>query len=96
MPRPVIHNCFLPKWLHRLANGVVGGLCALFIPLLFVRLEPPFWTLWIAGGVAIVCMLQDPSRFSLVEGCAGRDGYDELIDENGNIIHSGQTGQDAQ
>ena len=39
----------------------------------------PLRILWGALPVAIACIALDPSRYSLVEGCAGDVGYDELL-----------------
>jgi hypothetical protein len=75
VPRPILHNLNLPNWLHRLANGAIGGLLALAALHFFGF---PFWLLWIAISVAVGCMVPSPSRFTLVEGCAGDVGYDEL------------------
>jgi hypothetical protein len=81
-----IHNRYLPQWLHRIANGVMAALflacfganvsCYLTagsLPwnaaILLLRLSAP-----IGLSVAMI----DPRKFSLVEGVAGDDGYDEL------------------
>ena len=74
MPRPVLHNRCLPGWIHRLANGAIGGLLAVALVTTFLSVR----LLWVAIPVVIVRMLADPTKFSLVEGCAGNDGYDEL------------------
>lgn len=52
----------------------------------------PMGVLWCAMLVAIGVMAVDPRRFSLVEGCAGDLGYDELMDgEGGGADDGGET-----
>jgi hypothetical protein len=75
MSRPVLHNQLLPNWLHRFANGLVGGLVALAAT---VFLSGP---MWLAVPVGLGCMFPNPRRFSLVESWAGGDGYGELDGE---------------
>jgi len=38
----------------------------------------PLWLLWLSLPLAIVFAMVSPVRCSLVEGCAGDLGYDEL------------------
>ncbi len=75
----MLHNRHLPDWVHRIANGAIGGgLCSLAV-LAWVRwLGALLWAFWLSLPVAIACWARDPRRFSLVEGCAGEVGYDEL------------------
>src|SRR5262249_18715298 len=79
----VLHNRYLPDWVHRLANGAIGGVLSLLVTTAIVRiLGTPLRTLWFALPVAVVCMALDPSRYSLVEGCAGDLGYDALLGDD--------------
>jgi hypothetical protein len=48
---------------------------------LAARLGAPAWSLWFAAPVGLVFAMPNPNRTSLVEGCAGEAGYDELEDE---------------
>lgn len=88
MARPIIHNRYLPEWLHRLFCAVYG-----------MALFATFWVLllsWTAGGnfvsyvrplgwlvplVGCVCFLLAPGH-SVVRGLAGEAGYDELVSPN--------------
>jgi hypothetical protein len=77
----VLHNRYLPDWVHRLANGIIGGLLSVSALVATVRvLGAPLGVLWVALAVAFGCMALKPRRFSLVEGCAGDLGYDGLRD----------------
>ncbi|MDR3637827.1 MAG: hypothetical protein P4L84_28735 [Isosphaeraceae bacterium] len=79
----MLHNRYLPNWLHRLANSAVGGVLSLLAASAAVRvLGAPLGSFWGALLVAFLCAALDPMQFSLVEGCAGEDGYDELTDDN--------------
>lgn len=76
---PVIHNRWLPDWLHRLANGIVGAGLAALIACVGVReLGLPLRAFAVVPLAAAVSVAAPPRRFSLVEGCAGVHGYDEL------------------
>jgi hypothetical protein len=78
----LLPNRYLPDWLHRVANGAAGGAVSSLAAVAIVRLlNVPLWALWFVLPAAIICMAIDPHRFSLVEGCAGDLGYDELRDE---------------
>jgi hypothetical protein len=82
MQRPVLHNRYLSDDLHRLANGAIGGLLCLLLTTSAVRYFGfPLWLLWLSVPVGLVCTVLPPSRFTLVEGCAGGEGYDELDEE---------------
>jgi hypothetical protein len=82
--RTVLHNRYLPGWVHRLANGILAGLLALMASVAVVRvIGTPLGMLWVALPVAVCGMALDPSWFSLVEGCAGDLGYDELLKDAG-------------
>lgn len=85
MKRPVIHNRFLPEWLHRVFAGIFGG--AVFVTssvLLLSEFGTEQWLapvasylLWSTPAVVVVCFIVAP-RFSVVRGLAGDVGYDEL------------------
>jgi len=80
--RTVLHNRYLPDWVHRLTNGVIGGLLSLLALVVAVRaLGAPLGVLWVTLPVVACCAAFNPRRFSLVEGCAGDLGYDELLDD---------------
>ncbi len=83
MKRPVLHNRRLPNGLHRLANGVMGSFSVAMIlvglsKLVFV----PAWLFLVCIPIGLLCAYFDPERFTLVEGLAGEDGYDELDKED--------------
>jgi hypothetical protein len=80
-----LHNRDLPQWAHRVANGVMASL---FLALVGVWLTNTFasdslpWRIALvvlyASPDGLVASLLNPSKFTLVEGIAGEDGYDEL------------------
>jgi hypothetical protein len=84
-----IHNRYLPTWLHRLCNGVVGagtlatlaslGMSRFPLEHLLHRVSVVLLYLSVPIGVLLAVFAR---RCSLVEGLAGRDGYDELADHN--------------
>ncbi|MFB3895047.1 MAG: hypothetical protein ACE14V_01975 [bacterium] len=85
-----IHNCYLPEWLHRLCNGIYSSVLCFTIAtaglvycqsykLLYI-LSLCLYYLTIPVGILAAIFV---NRFSIVEGCAGEDGYDELISEDG-------------
>lgn len=79
----MLHNCYLPDWIHRLANGAIGGLLASAAVCAAVSgAGASFEAFWSVPLVASICMGINPRRFSLVEGCAGDLGYDELVDDD--------------
>jgi len=78
----LLPNCYLPDWLHRLANGAIGaGLSSLAALAGVWVFGVPLWALWFVLPAVFVCAALDPRRFSLVEGCAGDLGYDGLLDD---------------
>jgi hypothetical protein len=82
MPRPVLHNRHLSDGLHRLANGAIGGMLGLLLTTLAVRyFGCPLWLLWLSVPAGLLCTVLPPSRFTLVEGCAGEVGYEDLDQE---------------
>jgi hypothetical protein len=78
-------NRYLPQWLHRVACGVMGAAISAAIAVGGLRyFETDSWLrtaavvlLWasIPIGVLFACFAH---RFSIVEGCAGDVGYDDL------------------
>jgi len=75
----VIHNRFLPDWLHRVANGLAGaGLASLAVCVAVRGLGLSLRLFAIVPLAAALRVAASPQRSSLVEGCAGGDGYDEL------------------
>ncbi len=88
----MLHNFYLPDWLHRLANGTIGaGVSSLAALAAVEALGVPLSALWFVLPAALVCTALDPRRFSLVEGCAGDLGYDELLDdEQPNVADWGE------
>jgi hypothetical protein len=82
MRRFGIHNRHMPAWVRRFANAAVVAFLALAITTAAVHyLAWPLWLLWLSLPCGIGCMLLNPRKFTLVEGCAGDDGYDELIQD---------------
>ena len=80
----MIHNRYLPVWLHRLGNGVFGIVVCLGIASLGFGPAPGSWlhvgSRWLIYAslpVGVVLFFVAP-RFSIVEGLAGGEGYDEL------------------
>jgi hypothetical protein len=83
----MIPNHHLPLWLHRICNGVLGII--LFLGLGSIWFSEPegswryivsrflIWTS-IPAGIILPCVAH---RFSIVQGVAGRDGYEELSDK---------------
>lgn len=78
----MLNNCYLPDWVHRLANGVMAGLLSLLALVVAVgAFGAPPDMLWVAPTLALGALALDPRRFTLVEGCAGDLGHDQLLDE---------------
>jgi len=81
-----IHNRFLPSVVHRGFNALVGGSILVLVAMLgLTSLSPQSWlweapwvVLFAAAPVSVVLLFVNPDRFSLVQGVAGADGYDEL------------------
>jgi hypothetical protein len=80
-----LHNGYLPQWAHRVANGVMASL--------FLALTGAWFTstlasdslpwrialvLLYASPTGLLASLLNPNKFTLVEGIAGKEGYDEL------------------
>jgi hypothetical protein len=83
----MIHNRYLPMWLHRLYSGIFGAaLFAGFASIWFA--EPPdTWRhvvsrcLLCASAPVGTTLALAEHRFSIVEGVAGGHGYDELTNK---------------
>jgi hypothetical protein len=83
--RASIRNGYLPQPLHRIACGVIGAAIGATIACAGLRCSEPDSSLQIASkvllwlsvpiGIILACVAH---RFSIVEGCAGDDGYDGL------------------
>jgi hypothetical protein len=82
-----IRNRYLPSWLHRLANGLFAWFVAITLGVCGITWFRDLPVLpWLAAGLlfgspllAILAAVFTP-RFSLLEGLAGEDGYDDLND----------------
>jgi hypothetical protein len=87
--RPVLHNRYLPTWLHQICNSAFGSLLIATLGTLAVTnllqnaVQAIALCAVIAGTVVtgVVLLTVNPNRFSIVEGVAGKDGYDELTDD---------------
>ena len=84
----MIHNRYLPMWLHRLCSGLLGA--AVLAALGSIWLAEPSGTwrhllsrcfLWGSLPAGMVLAWVAP-RFSIVKGIAGGDGDDELHERN--------------
>ena len=84
----MIHNRYLPMWLHRVCGGVLGSVALAGIGSIWFAEPPGTWRhlvsrclLWasVPVGILLACIAH---RFSFVEGLAGGEGYDELHDAN--------------
>ncbi len=83
-----IHNRYLPRWLHRLACGVVGAVLVATIASAGLWHFPAgSWLrtasgvlLWLSipVGIVLACVSH---RFSIVEGIAGGMGHEDLDPE---------------
>jgi hypothetical protein len=81
-----IHNRYLRRWLHRIFNAVFGG--ALFVgagalglgslPVGTWSWELSSWVVRLAPVAALILLVVNPEKFSVVNGVAGETGYDEL------------------
>ena len=85
MNRPVIHNRFLPGWLHRIFCGLFGAVVFVtlwawllsVVPTEALAFEALHSAIWLTPVVSLLCFLAAP-RISVVRGLAGEAGYDEL------------------
>lgn len=83
--RPFIRNHYLPQWLHRVACGAISA--ALFATVAIGGLSYFDADSWLRAASVILLWLSIPigivlacfaHRFSIVEGCAGDVGYEDL------------------
>ena len=85
----MITNRHLPQWLHRLACGAISAALTATIGTTGLRyFDADSWLrtasivlLWLSipVGVLFACLAH---RFSIVEGCAGDVGYEDLDSEH--------------
>lgn len=80
----MIHNRYLPHWLHRLCNGLFGAALLAGIGSIWFDEPPGSWLhllsrvlIWSSIPVGIILVVR-ARKFSIVEGVAGGEGYDEL------------------
>ena len=80
----MIHNRYLPLWLHRLSNGACGAAVFLSLSSIWFGESPnswryilSHWLMWSSVPVGII-LATAATRFSMVEGVAGGEGYSEL------------------
>jgi hypothetical protein len=81
-----LHNRYLPDWVHRILNGLMATALLASVGILPASVLTPcswlWWCClllaWTSPVVGILLAVFAPSRFSLVRGAAGGDGYDEL------------------
>lgn len=81
----MITNRYLPQWMHRAACGIVGAAVTVAIASGgMLSFDADSWLrtasgvlLWLSIpiGIALACVAH---RFSIVEGCAGDVGYEDL------------------
>ncbi|HOX04590.1 MAG TPA: hypothetical protein P5022_16005 [Candidatus Paceibacterota bacterium] len=80
----MIHNRYLPLWAHRLCNGVAGALVLLAGGSFWLDEPAGSWRhtfsrcLILSSIPAGILLAWAAKRFSIIEGVAGKDGYDEL------------------
>jgi TRAP-type C4-dicarboxylate transport system permease small subunit len=85
-----IHNRYLPNWVHRIFNGLfafflnatIGVLGWVYFRNQTVICEISKGLIYLSIPIGIFVFFLNPKRISLVEGLAGVDGYDELIDDH--------------
>ena len=84
----MIHNRYLPRWVHRLCNGLLGAALCAGIASIGIGQRPDSWIhvgsrwLLLASVPVGVILAAVAHRLSIVEGVAGGDGYDKLHDTN--------------
>jgi hypothetical protein len=80
----MIHNRYLPLWLHRICNGVFGAVLLVGIGSIWFGEPAGSWRhflshclVWssIPVGISLALIAR---HFSIVRGVAGGEGYDEL------------------
>ena len=81
---PMIRNRYLPMWLHRVCNGVLGAALLAAVGSICVAEPSGTWgqilsrcLLWgsAPAGIVLACFAH---RLSVMEGLAGGEGYEEL------------------
>jgi hypothetical protein len=86
----MIHNRYLPMWLHRVCSGVLGAAVLAAIGSIWFAEPSGTWRHILSrclflgsvpAGIVLACISH---RFSIVEGVAGGEGYDELHEQNEN------------
>ena len=80
----MIHNRYLPSWLHRVCNGLFGAAVLIGVSSFWFGAPEGTWRhvlsrclIWSSIPAGIILALVVP-RCSIVEGVAGGDGYDEM------------------
>jgi hypothetical protein len=80
----MIHNHYLPLWLHRICNGVFGAALLVGFGSIWFGEPAGGWRhtlsrclIW-SGIPAGVILALVAKRFSIVEGVAGEVGYEEI------------------
>jgi hypothetical protein len=82
----LLHNRYLPVWLHRFLNGSIAGFLSFLVLLFIVHVLQTSFALLLGVVLAFIGgFWMNPSRYSFVEGCAGDLGYDELLDEDNDV-----------
>src|SRR5687768_12226755 len=79
----MIHNRYLPEWLHRIVNALAVGViwCAGFIAAWNVTPPDSIWftvSAWCVYATPLVTAASLLLRCSIIRGVAGGEGYDEL------------------
>jgi hypothetical protein len=84
----MIHNRHLPMWLHRACCGVLGTVFLAGLGSIWFGEPPGNWRYLVSRclfwgsvplGIVLACIAH---RFSIVQGLAGGEGYDELQDQD--------------
>jgi hypothetical protein len=85
---PMIHNRYLPLWLHQVCNGVLGAALLAGLSSIWFGEPAGSWKhfvsrclIWSSIPVGIILAFA-ARRLSIVQGVAGEDGYDELHHED--------------
>ena len=85
----MITNRYLPSWLHRVACGTLAGVLVVSIGSECLRHAVPASWLYAASGVVVwlsipigLTAAYMAHRCSIVEGCAGDLGYEDLSPEH--------------
>jgi len=80
----MIHNRYLPSWLHRICNGIFGAALLAGFGSVWLGETAGSWRhiiseclVWSSIPLGIILVLT-AHHFSIVESVAGGEGYDEL------------------